>query len=66
MLIEYSTATPKNNKIAWINIVLQHTSKIDEYSASIIDNATINEFTINLLRKTIYPVKFLHVLLSPM
>ena len=69
-VIGYSTTTPTNNKIALTNIILQHTSVISEYSASITDSVTdlwhhkIQDVT-TLLMRTMYPVTNFRLYLSP-
>ena len=40
-ILEYLTKTPINNKIAWTNSILQHTSIIAKYSASVTYSATV-------------------------
>ena len=40
-LMDYSTKTFINNKITWINIILKHTSMINEYSTSVSNNLMV-------------------------
>ena len=40
-IMVYSTTTLVNNKTNEINIILQHTSVIDEYSDSVTDSVTV-------------------------
>ena len=39
--MRYSTTTPINNKIAWINSSFQHTSTAAEYSDSVTNGVTV-------------------------
>ena len=41
MVMGYSKKTPINNKISRTYSILQHTSVISEYSASVIDSVTV-------------------------
>ena len=45
-VMEYSTITPTNNKIARTNIISQNTSVIDEHSSSVADIVTVFDFAI--------------------